>query len=105
MSVEGLYPVAMVDNDFASITGAHAGLDDHAVRGRAHRIALAGGDVDPGMKGALPIKGVHTSAEGTGDDPLHRPERWCVRHTQAAPQSRWESIREIEPVHDLPRHG
>src|SRR5580698_5113998 len=105
MSVQGLHPVAVVDNDLTSITRAHAGLDNRAVRGRVHRITLAGSDVDPRMKGAFPVKGIHTSAEGTGDNSLHRPERWRVRHTQAASQSCWESIREIEPVHDLPRHG
>ena len=65
--------MAVVDNDFTSVTRAHAGLDNRAVRRRAHRVALAGSDVDPGMERAFPVKGIQTGAEGTGYDPLHRP--------------------------------
>src|ERR1700684_2100627 len=49
MSVQGFHAVAVIEHDFASVPGAHAGLDNGAVRGRAHRITLAGGNIDPGM--------------------------------------------------------
>ncbi len=101
MSVKGLDAVAVVDDDFASVPGAHAGLHDGAIRRCAHRVALVGGDVDPGVERAFPIKGVQAGAEGTGYDPLHRPKRGRVRQIHYSAESRRKRLREVEPVRDL----
>jgi hypothetical protein len=66
MSVQGFHAVAVIEHDFASIPAAHTGLEDGAVRRRANRIALAGGDVDPGMECAFSIKRIQAGAERTG---------------------------------------
>ena len=73
MSVNGLNAVAVVDHHLASVPVAHSSLQDGAVRGRANRLALGGGDVNSGVEGAFPVKGIQPGAEGTGYDPLHRP--------------------------------
>ncbi len=92
MGIKGFDAVAVVDDDFASVPGAHAGLEDGAVRRCANRVALVGGDVDPGVECAFPIKGIQPGAEGTGYDPLHRPERWRVRHIHDAAESRRKPV-------------
>ena len=73
MSIQGFDSVAMIDNDLASVSCAHAGLENGSVSGCANRVALVGGDVDPGMKCPFTIEGIQTGAEGAGDDALHRP--------------------------------
>ena len=73
MRVNGFDAVAVVDDHFAPVPVAHAGLHDSAVRRCTNRVALARGDVNAGMECAFPIKGIQPGAEGTGYDPLHRP--------------------------------
>ena len=53
---------------------------DHSIRRRAYSVALAGGDVDASVKGAFTLEGIKPGAEGTGYDPLYRPQRWCISH-------------------------
>src|ERR1700684_1603268 len=58
MGVKGLDAMAVVDDDFASVSRPQAGLHDSSVSGCAHRVALVGGDVYPGVECAFPINGV-----------------------------------------------
>ena len=93
MSVEGFHSVAMIDDYFASVPCAHSSLENHSIRRRAYRVALAGGNVDAGVKCAFTLEGIKPGAEGAGYDPLHRPLRWRVSHVDPAAQSHREAIR------------
>src|ERR1700684_50871 len=105
MSVQGFHAVAVIDHYFSSVPVAHSSLDDGAVRRRANRVALAGGNVDSGVECAFPIKRIQAGAERTGYDPLHWPDRWRISHIDRTAQGCWEPVGEIEPVHYLPGHS
>ena len=92
MSVEGLHPVAVIDNYFASIPGSHAGLDDGAISGCAYRIAFVGRNIDSGMEGAFSIERIHPGAEGTGYDSLYRPFRRRVSYVDGAAEAGGEPV-------------
>src|SRR5580658_1578031 len=101
MSVQGLHSVAVIDYHLASVSCSHSGLDYSAVSGCAYGIAFAGRNVDSGMESPLPVEGIHTGAEGTGHDSLHRPNRRRVRHVQRAAEAGGEPVGEVEAVHDF----
>src|SRR3984957_11408788 len=75
MGIQGLDAVAVIDDDFASVSGTEAGLHDGSIRRRPHSVALVGGDVYAGVERAFPVKWVQAGAERTGHDPLPRPLR------------------------------
>ena len=63
MSVQGFHAVAVIDHHLSSVPVAHSSLDDGAVRRRANRVALAGGNVDSGVECAFSIKRIQAGAE------------------------------------------
>src|ERR1700753_3449835 len=102
MRVQSLDAMAMVDDDLAAISRAHAGLENRSIRRRAYRIADRRGNINAAVEGAFVVKRIEPSAERTGDHTLNRPKRWRIRSIRVArahnaAQCGWEVIRYIYP--------
>src|SRR5260221_11361445 len=64
MAVIGPHSKSVIDNDQPPVARAFVGLDDHAVSGNSHGIAVLRGDIHTRMEGAFTTERVHSLAEG-----------------------------------------
>ena len=62
MGIQSFDTMAMIDNHFPAVPGAHAGLEDDTVRGCPHRVALAGCNINPGMERAFALKRIQAGS-------------------------------------------
>src|SRR5882672_688058 len=98
MSVTGRQAVAVIDFDHAAVAASPSRRDHFSVRGRPHRVAHGGAEIEPGVHGGAAEEWIAADSEaGSEFDFAHH--RFAIRHQcQGAVETLDLAAGDVDPV-------